>query len=324
MDNQKIKILAVDDEEINLEILEDDLTLAGYEVICAEDGQIAWDLLQHHDDIEVILLDRMMPVMNGMELIGKLKADDRYKNIPVIMQTGAAVSEQVKEGIDAGVYYYLTKPYDEELLLAIVNSAIEDNKNTDAIKDEICNLNSNLTNLQSGLHCINSSTFEFSHPSQINTITFILANCCPEPGKVVLGITELMQNAIEHGNLGIDYQEKLELLVNGKFQDEIQHRLELPRYRDKKATVEINRKAGSFEITITDEGQGFNWDEFMQLSPERATAPNGRGIAMSGMMSFDQIEYIGCGNKVICTIKIEEGTTADSAESCYEVQAMTG
>ena len=161
MDNQKIKILAVDDEEINLEILLDDLTLAGYEVICAEDGQIAWDLLQLHDDIEVILLDRMMPVMNGMELIGKLKADDRYKNIPVIMQTGAAATEQVKEGIDAGVYYYLTKPYDEELLLAIVASAIEDTKNAYTIKKELKNLQTNLDELQSGLHHLISSEFEY-------------------------------------------------------------------------------------------------------------------------------------------------------------------
>ena len=57
MITEKIKILAVDDEKINLEIMVDDLTYAGYEVICAENGQVAWDLLKQNTDVLVILLE---------------------------------------------------------------------------------------------------------------------------------------------------------------------------------------------------------------------------------------------------------------------------
>ena len=56
----------------------------------------------------------------------KLRRTPRFQDIPVVMQTAASAPEEVLEGIKAGVYYYLTKPYEEEMLLSIVNSALRD------------------------------------------------------------------------------------------------------------------------------------------------------------------------------------------------------
>ncbi len=302
MKNGKIKVLAVDDEEINLEILEDDLQLAGYEVLCAENGKKAWQVLEENPDIMVILLDRMMPEMDGMEFISELKANDRYKDIPVIMQTGAALTEQVKEGIEAGVYYYLTKPYDEALLLAIVDAAVSDIKRTNSTYSELLQLQTKLDDLNTGLGKLVKGQFEFSTPEEVKNIAFILASSCPDPKKAVLGITEIMQNAIEHGNLGITFEEKSKLLLGGTYHDEIKQRLELPENRNKKATVEIKRTSESLVLIITDDGEGFEWERFINFSPERATLPNGRGIAMAGLLSFDKIEFVEPGNRVICSI----------------------
>lgn len=305
MGNARIKILAVDDEEINLEILQDDLSIAGYEVLCADNGKTALDILQGHPDIKVILLDRMMPMMDGMELITELKNSERYNHIPVIMQTGAALTNQVREGIEAGVYYYLTKPYDEKILLAIVAAALEDTQKFDTLQQELQSLQGNINDVNAGLQYLKSCVFEYSTLKEVKSIAFIMANSCPDPKRVVLGLSEIMQNAIEHGNLGLTLREKSELLVNGLYQQEIDHRLGLAGNRDKRATVEMQRTEKKVQFIVTDEGPGFAWRDYLRLIPGRATLPNGRGIAMAAMFSFDNLEFMGCGNKAICAVNID-------------------
>lgn len=305
MNNGKLKVLVVDDEKVNLELLKEDLSYAGYDVLCACNGEQALEVLENNDDVKLILLDRKMPVMDGMQFIKHQKSHDRFKDIPVIMQTGAALNEEVREGIEAGVYYYLTKPYDEDLLLAIVRAAIDDLKKSDASNRELLELQASLSNLNGGLRNLMAGVFEFRTIEEVNNIAFILANSCHDPKKAILGISEIMINAIEHGNLGITFKEKSELLVNGNYEKEIKHRLGLPENRNKKATVEVRRSNLDLEITVTDNGNGFDWEKYLELSPERATSPNGRGIAMASMFSFDKLEFVGSGNKVICSIQAQ-------------------
>jgi hypothetical protein len=57
-------------------------------------------------------------------------------------------------------------------------------------------------------------------------------------------------------------------------------------------------------VHIIDEGNGFDWRKYLELSPDRITDPHGRGIATSRMMSFDSLEYLGVGNEVRCTVKL--------------------
>lgn len=124
----KYKVLAVDDEEMNLDIIQDCLTSAGFDVITSTDGYGALKNIAAHDDISVLVLDRMMPIMNGIDILKTIKANPRYKDIPVIMQTAASSKEQIQEGIDLGVYYYLPKPYDAQVLVDLVHSALEESK----------------------------------------------------------------------------------------------------------------------------------------------------------------------------------------------------
>jgi CheY-like chemotaxis protein len=122
----KPKVLAVDDERVNLDIMTIYIEALGYEVITAEDGFAALRELETRPDIDVIVLDRMMPKMDGMAVLKKVRADPRFRNIPVIMQSAAAASGQVEEGIDAGVYCYLTKPYDDVAFMGVLESAVRD------------------------------------------------------------------------------------------------------------------------------------------------------------------------------------------------------
>ncbi|QZA82043.1 response regulator [Deefgea piscis] len=132
------RILIVDDEPFNLEILSEHLADAGYETVTAEDGEAAWEILQHDKDgFSTILLDRMMPRMDGMQVLAKLKQHPDFLHIPVIMQTAVGAAENVREGLAAGAYYYLIKPFQREMLLAIVAAAVGFHKERKQLEDQI-------------------------------------------------------------------------------------------------------------------------------------------------------------------------------------------
>jgi anti-sigma regulatory factor (Ser/Thr protein kinase) len=75
--------------------------------------------------------------------------------------------------------------------------------------------------------------------------------------------------------------------------------------------VILARDAGGITLTIRDEGDGFAWQKYLDFDPERAFDPNGRGIAMARMMSFDAVEYQGNGNTVV--LKITKSAPPESA-----------
>src|SRR5919112_1155918 len=107
--NDKKKILVVDDHEDNIELLRARLEARGYEVHGASDGQAALDQVEKVCP-DLILLDVMMPKMDGMEVVRRLKANSKLPFIPVIMQTALDSTENKVEGLDAGADDYITKP----------------------------------------------------------------------------------------------------------------------------------------------------------------------------------------------------------------------
>jgi CheY-like chemotaxis protein len=296
----KTKILAVDDEEFNLDIIKRHLVRAGFEAILAGDGLQALEKLEENPDTSAIVLDRMMPGMDGMEFLSRIKGIAKYQDIPVIMQTAAAGSEQVLQGIQAGVYYYLTKPYDDILLLAILEAALRDARAKKEMKEEV-------RRQRRMLGLMEEAIFHFRTLEDAKTLAFYIANCFPEPEKTVFGLNELLVNAVEHGNLGITYSEKTQLVLGGTWFQEVERRLEAPEYRDKLARLSFKAGKDAFAVTIKDEGDGFDWTKYVELSPDRATDPHGRGIAASRLMSFDSMEYLGTGNEVVCKVLLPQG-----------------
>jgi len=117
------KILVVDDHEDNIELLRARLEVRGYEVFGANDGQAALDQVSHVCP-DLILLDVMMPKMDGMEVVRRLKANPDLPFIPVIMQTALDSTENKVEGLDAGADDYITKPINFAELEARVNSLL--------------------------------------------------------------------------------------------------------------------------------------------------------------------------------------------------------
>ena len=120
------RIIAVDDEPFYLRLIEAYLSPQGYEVITSSSGTDAIELLTkpNRERVDAVLLDRSMPDMDGMEVLRHLKTCPQLGDIPVILQSGLAAPEQIAEGIAAGAYYYLAKPFTQELLSSIVGSAV--------------------------------------------------------------------------------------------------------------------------------------------------------------------------------------------------------
>ena len=296
----KCKILAVDDEEFNLDILGEYLEDAGYEPIGAVDGVDALQKLDEHPDIQAIVLDRMMPNMDGIEFMNEISKHPTFRHLPVVMQTAAATEKQIVEGIDSGVFYYLTKPYQRNILLSIVRSALEESTIRRSAQNALFQSKHFMEYMESG-------KFSFRTLEDIEVIAPLVANSFPDPDQVIMGLSELMINAVEHGNLGITHDEKNELMRKGEWKAEINRRLTLPSYADRKATLIYEKEANDqIKVIIKDEGDGFDFNDYQEISPERMMNPNGRGIALARLVSFDMLEYIGNGSEVVCGVSLEQ------------------
>lgn len=302
----KRHVLLVDAEAKNLEMLQacfmTDHTFTPHPY---NTGEAAWEALeQKHSDFHLILLDGAMPDMNVLDLLKRIKANRHLCDIPVIIQTPSTDPDQIRAGLEAGAYYYLTKPFLPKKLLAIAHGAL-----ADALVR---------TNLSRQLHHhINATQFLTHAEFTVKTIdeamqlASFLAHVCPNPDSAILGISELLINGIEHGNLGMTYEEKAELKRSERWHDEIARRASLPENRGKKVTLKFYRTTEQIELHVSDQGMGFAWERFLEIDPARAFDPNGRGIALARMMSFDRLYYEGCGNIAVATITCcrESGTS---------------
>ena len=148
------------------------------------------------------------------------------------------------------------------------------------------------------------ATFELQTMAEAAQLAGLLAAAHPDPEKVVMGLTELLINAVEHGNLGITYQEKAELLERGDLQAEIARRLALPERAGRRVKVTFRRAEDHLSTWIEDEGEGFDWRPYLDYDPERALDPNGHGIAIARGVCFDDVTYHGRGNVVVATLRL--------------------
>jgi DNA-binding response OmpR family regulator len=291
-------VLIVEDEPISRELLVDVLQTEGFGTTTAATGAEAWQqLCARPGHFDVVLLDRIMPDMDGIEVLRQMKAHGALVHTPVIMQTSVTGDAAVAEGLKAGAYYYLTKPFAADTLLAIVAAAARD-------RLEYLQLQQEVGQASRTLNCLTRAAFAFRTTDEARDIATTLASVAPDPGRAVLGLSELMLNAVEHGNLGISYQEKSALVAADGLAAEVSRRLSLAEFAGRQAQIEFKREPGRLWFVIRDEGRGFDWRRYLEMSPDRAFDLHGRGIAMSKLISFDQLRYLGTGNTVEAVISL--------------------
>lgn len=133
MENGLIQV--VDDNERNVKICQEILEIADFRVVAAGNGRLGLEMARSLSP-DVILLDIMMPVMDGMEMLKKLRADSNIRHIPVLMLTARNTTEDVVQALDNGANDYLTKPFSEEELEARVRTLCRMKKAEDTIREQ--------------------------------------------------------------------------------------------------------------------------------------------------------------------------------------------
>lgn len=296
LEKSSITVLAVEDDPLSMRFMQAQIMDLGHKMHMASNGQEALALLEKNRGvIDVVLMDRQMPVMDGLTAVRRMKDSSDLRNIPVIMVTGADSVEEMREGLDAGVFYYLTKPVEEKMLRSVLSAAVRDAEQTRTLEEE-------LGKHRTSFELIDTCKFKFRTVAQAESLAAFMANCFPNPNRVLPGLGELLINAVEHGNLGLGYERKTDLIEAGTWRAEIERLQNMPENRDKVAVATIAHKEDGIYAAIEDQGKGFNWKRYMHIDPTRAGDNHGRGIAQANAVSFDKLSYNEKGNKVVIVV----------------------
>lgn len=171
-------------------------------------------------------------------------------------------------------------------------------------------------------HYLEHGIFKFRDLEGCKALANFLAEVCPNPMLALVGINEIFLNAIEHGNLGITYDEKTKLQKENRWIPEIENRLKLPENLNKFVTVEFKRDSKNIYIKVLDQGEGFDWKKFMETKEEPNEKNNqdkdnqdtknehrlrthGRGIPLAQGLAFSELKYFGKGNEVLGVIPLK-------------------
>lgn len=291
-------LLLVDDEPFSLELMSELLESDGYKTVQADSGEEAWARLEaEHERFCAVLLDKMMPGLNGMELLARIKESPDMESLPVIIQSAFGSPGSIQQGMSAGAFFFLSKPFSRDMLLAVVKAAVD-------------HWDRQLYFREMGLHqegtmmLLQEAEFTLRTLQEAHAVTALLARTCPVPERVASGLYELIANAVEHGNLGFGFQDKQRLLAEEGWESALQARLSDPAYAQRQVSVRFRRSAEDITFTVTDQGRGFDWQAILNAGPAALLRPHGRGILLAKLSSFDHLEYCGDGNQVIARLRL--------------------
>jgi DNA-binding response OmpR family regulator len=285
--------MVVEDDAVSRHLLSKALTQNGYEPLEFADGQQAYDwLLQNPHRAEAMVLDRSMPRLDGLSVVRLLRQKPALANLPVVMVTAATEPEDMREGIGAGVFYYLTKPVEFDVFATIIAAAVKESRHRRELTRQLARRNDDMAMLK-------KASFTLQTVAQAERLSLILAPLFPQPELALKGVAALLLNAVEHGRLRIGFEKKTALLRENRWAEEIRKLEHSAPFANQHVQVDIERLGNRCRMSIRDPGEGFDWRRFIDLSPDRATAKNGRGIAQARVSSFDKLMYSEAGNIVV-------------------------
>ena len=148
-----------------------------------------------------------------------------------------------------------------------------------------------------------SARFQIRTLEEADKLSAMLASQYPTPERVLTGIWELLSNAVEHGNLEIEFGEKSRFIESCCYTQEIARRMEFPRFASRVVSVKFRRTTKSIRMRVCDQGPGFDFLRYVDAA-QLPDGPNGRGILIATKFSFDKVVYRGRGNVVDAVIRL--------------------
>jgi DNA-binding response OmpR family regulator len=285
----RYKILVADDQELMRTILVRFIQRAGYDVITAQNGEEAIDLyrLEHP---ALVISDIQMPKMNGLTLLKEIKKIDLKAF--VILISGFGSEEVLLQALRGGAINFFKKPFKVEEVVDVLHQVL---RHREIVQ---------FPELATPTLIEDEKEFEFAPfdanvLAVINQITLNLGCLLPEAEiiNVRIGIEEMINNAIEHGCLDIDFKEKNAALRSGAFNDLIKEKMKKLLERPRRIRVTSRLTADALTVVVRDDGKGFDWRSIPALSGENLLQYNGRGIFLTKIF-FDSVSYNAAGNEV--------------------------
>jgi DNA-binding response OmpR family regulator len=255
-------------------------------------------VLNHHEEYNAVIINRNNTNMNGMNLLTRIKTCSLLTTLPVLLKSDHAIltNEEIEAGIRAGARYYLPALSEPETVITVIQTAMSDQNRYTTLQKSISE--------EVPAHSLIEGKFAFRHLTDAHAVANFLSQACPNPRLAIVGISEILINAIEHGNLGISYEEKSHLQDRDLWLKEVERRLTLPENIHKSVEVEYKKTEQEIRILVTDQGQGFNWTKFQNIDSKRVFDNHGRGIVMAKSLVFERLEYHAPGNQVLCVISL--------------------
>ncbi len=287
-----MKILIVEDEAPIRLLLSKTVSSIGHEVEVAEDGEAGLAAFKKFEP-DIVLSDILMPKMNGLELLEKIRKIS--SDAVVIMVTAFGSVDYTLEALRLKANDYILKPFRPKLLKEFLAKYESILKNR-TVEQEILGLfieRQFTLKISNELMIINRLADKMMHETNF---------AIPKESRlgVHLGLVEILTNAIEHGNLEIDFDAKKEALEGNleDWENLLNSRLSDPKFKDRQATIKFVMNQEYCQWTIEDEGKGFDWRNLPDPNdPEILLAANGRGI-MLARLQFEEMEYNEKGNQV--------------------------
>lgn len=167
---ERLKILVVDDESRMRKLVKDFLTKSNYEVIEAEDGAQAIDLFFEQNDIALIILDVMMPNMDGWQVCKEIR---EYSKVPIIMLTAKSDERDELQGFELGVDEYISKPFSPKILVARVEAILR--RTSQASADEVIEAGGILINKAAHSVLVDGHPVDLSY-KEFELLTYFVEN----------------------------------------------------------------------------------------------------------------------------------------------------
>ncbi|MGA2379230.1 MAG: response regulator [Spirochaetia bacterium] len=279
----------MDDQEALRSLLARLLEREGFDAVQAENGARAVEMYRSESPL-VVVSDIMMPRMDGLTLLNEIRRIDR--NATVILMTGQGNEDVLLKALRGGATNFFKKPFNVRELIDEIRKVVE------------FRLEAARSSLFSPLLVEETKRFVMPRADSpffpiINQITLQLPCLLPQEDilNLKIGIEEVITNAIEHGNLGISFKEKSKAIQEGRLAELIADRGRESDAAGRAVGITSRLSPRLFEITIRDDGKGFDWRTLPAVEPETLLAFNGRGIFLTKIY-FDEVTYNDAGNEV--------------------------
>ncbi len=289
-------VLVIDDEDSIRQVLSIALKEKNYSVFTASNGAEGIEVFKSKKP-NIVITDVKMHEMSGIEVTKKIKRMD--EDVDVIIMTGYGSEELVIESMRAGASNFIKKPISLNELFTILENIIvkkESKKRSEVAKDIVvyekkrCIIGNDITRIW---NVVNQVLFNL--PKNIESSVY---------EGLKIGLYEIIINAIEHGNLGITYEEKNQALNSNTYTELLDKRIREAEKENKKVIINSILNNGVFEVEVIDNGNGFDYTQLPSPhEPDRIFESNGRGIFLASVY-YDDIRYIDPGNKVILTKRL--------------------